>query len=110
MKNGLAPNVIRRHVTAMICGGRCRLPGVKNADVIAGSLDGLKWKCHRSLKCAAPSQIADIYFAAMVGSDRVGESRAAHNVGNVALEAMANFMSHLFLILIKKPRSRNNLV
>jgi hypothetical protein len=54
------------------------------------------------LKPPALCKAKQLISRRMFGSDRVGESRAAHNVGNVALEAMANFVSHLVLILIKK--------
>jgi hypothetical protein len=40
-------------------------------DVIAGGFDALKWKAHRPSKCTMPSQRTDIYFAAMIGSDRM---------------------------------------
>jgi hypothetical protein len=40
-------------------------------DVIAGGFDALKWKAHRLSKCTMPSQRTDIYFAAMIGSDRM---------------------------------------
>src|SRR5262249_4450139 len=54
----------------------------KQLDVIACRLDAQKWETHRAaFKCACLGQHADIYFAACVGSDRVGKSRSAHYVG-----------------------------
>jgi hypothetical protein len=60
----------------------------ENADMIAGGFDALKRETHRPHKCTVLGEIADIYFAAVVGSDRVQQFRSAHDGGRVLCAAL----------------------
>ena len=54
------------------------IANAENSDVIAGGFEMLKRKSHQSLKCTGFGQHANIDLAAVIGSDRVQQFRAAH--------------------------------